>query len=575
MFPKKVGLYALAFFAKNKKELKQMLQSLTQIRKSQQHLTFKKNSKNKLMTGKSYIGNLLSAKGKKTYRTFNPLLNIENPTIFTEATSEEIEEAVSLASKAFKEYSKISGAKKATFLNAIADEILALDTELLKMYCLETGLPEARAIGERSRTIGQLRSFANLVLEGSWVEATIDLAKPKREPLPKSDIRKMLIPIGPVVVFGASNFPLAYSTAGGDTAASLAAGCPVIVKSHPMHAGTGALVASAVIKAAEKTGMPNGVFSNLLSSGIEVGQQLVTHPKVKAVGFTGSIKGGRALYDLAAKRDEPIPVFAEMGSINPVVILPKALKNRHQEIAKTYASSITLGTGQFCTNPGLLLGIKSDSLSSFITHLSEEILKIDPSCMLHPNIKKSYKINKETVISQNNVSVVANFSSDVQNNFAQQAIVTVDGKSFLENPTLHLEVFGPFSMVVECVNDVELEMIITKLEGQLTGTVISDENEISNFSSVISALQNRVGRIIFNGVPTGVEVCESMVHGGPYPASTDSRFTAVGVSSIKRWVRPFSYQDWPNQYLPKELQNQNPLKIFRCIDGERTNEKIV
>ncbi|MDP5091935.1 MAG: aldehyde dehydrogenase (NADP(+)), partial [Polaribacter sp.] len=460
----------------------------------------------------------------------------ENEPIFTEATKEEIEEAVNLASQAFKEFRTISGAKKAEFLNTIADEILALDDELIQMYCQETGLPEGRAKGERGRTVGQLRSFANLVAEGSWVEATIDLAQPTREPLPKSDIRKMLIPIGPVIIFGASNFPLAYSTAGGDTAAALAAGCPVLVKSHPMHAGTGSLVASAIVKAAQKTGMPNGVFSNLNSSGIEVGQQLVAHPKVKAVGFTGSIKGGRALYDLAAKRDEPIPVFAEMGSINPVVILPKALENRHQEIAKTYASSITLGTGQFCTNPGLLLAIKSDGLTNFIKNLSEEIIKINPSCMLHPNIKKGYEINKEKVVSQDKVSVVANFSSEVQNNYAQQAVVRVDGTSFLENPTLHLEVFGPFSMVVQCANELELETIISKLEGQLTGTVLSDNHEISDYPAVISALQNRVGRIIFNGVPTGVEVCESMVHGGPYPASTDSRFTAVGINSIKRWV---------------------------------------
>jgi NADP-dependent aldehyde dehydrogenase len=526
------------------------------------------------MTGKNYIGNQLAAKGTKTYKTFNPELNQENETVFVEATSKEIEEAVNLAATAFKEFRTISGAKKADFLNAIADEILALDDVLIQTYCSETGLPEGRANGERGRTIGQLRSFANLVAEGSWVEATIDEAQPNREPMPKSDIRKMLIPLGPVVVFGASNFPLAYSTAGGDTAAALASGCPVLVKSHPMHAGTGELIASAIIKAAKKTGMPNGIFSNLNSSGIEVGQQLVAHPKVKAVGFTGSIKGGRALLDLAAKREEPIPVFAEMGSINPVIILPKALDNKCQEIAKTYAGSITLGAGQFCTNPGLLLGIKSESLSNFIGVLSEEIIKINPSCMLHPNIKKAYTTNKEKIVSQDKVSVTANYTSVIKNNYAEQAIVTVDGKIFLENSTLHLEVFGPFSMIVQCENASELEEVIANLEGQLTGTIISDENEISSYNNVISALQNRVGRIIFNGVPTGVEVCESMVHGGPYPASTDSRFTAVGINSIKRWVRPFSYQDWPNELLPKELQNENSMAIFRTIDGIRTTKNI-
>jgi len=526
------------------------------------------------MTGKNYIGNQLVATGTKTYKTFNPELDQENETVFVEATSKEIEEALNLAASAFKEFRTISGVKKAEFLNAIADEILALDDLLIQTFCLESGLPEGRAKGERGRTIGQLRSFANLVAEGSWIEATIDEAQPNREPMPKSDIRKMLIPLGPVVVFGASNFPLAYSTAGGDTAAALASGCPVLVKSHPMHAGTGELVASAIIKAAKKTGMPNGVFSNLNSSGIEVGQELVSHHKVKAVGFTGSIKGGRALLDLAAKRAEPIPVFAEMGSINPVVILPKALENRYQEIAKTYAASITLGSGQFCTNPGLLLGIKSESLSNFIAEVSEEIIKINPSCMLHPNIKKGYTINKEKIVSQDKVSVTANYTSSIKNNYAEQAIVTVDGKTFLENPTLHLEVFGPFSMIVQCENASQLEEVIANLEGQLTGTIISDENEISDYQNVISALQNRVGRIIFNGVPTGVEVCESMVHGGPYPACTDSRFTAVGINSIKRWVRPFSYQDWPNELLPKELQNENPMSIFRTIDGLRTTKKI-
>ncbi|ADY31050.1 aldehyde dehydrogenase (NADP(+)) [Cellulophaga lytica] len=523
-----------------------------------------------MISGKNFIGNQLSANGTKTYKTFNPELNTENAIVFTEATAQEIDDAANLAASAFKEFRAVPGIKKATFLNAIANEILALDDVLVKTYCSETGLPEGRAKGERGRTIGQLQNFANLVAEGSWVEATIDTAQPNREPMPRSDIRKMLIPLGPVVVFGASNFPLAYSTAGGDTAAALASGCPVIVKSHPMHSGTGALVASAIIKAAEKTGMPNGVFSNLNSSGIEVGQQLVAHPKVKAVGFTGSIKGGRALFELASKRAEPIPVFAEMGSINPVIILPKALENRQAEIAKTYASSITLGTGQFCTNPGLLLGIKSDALTSFINNVSEEIIKINPSCMLHPNIKKGYVRNKEKVVSQDNVTVTANYRSDVQNNYATQAIVSVDGKTFLENSTLHLEVFGPFSMIVQCENISELETVIASLEGQLTGTVISDSNEVANYPAVITALQNRVGRIIFNGVPTGVEVCESMVHGGPYPASTDSRFTAVGIGSIKRWVRPFSYQDWPNDLLPNELKNNNPSNIFRVINGIRS-----
>jgi len=527
-----------------------------------------------MITGKNYIGNQLLGEGKKMYRTFNPLLNIENEFNFHEVTSEEINKALGLATEAFAEFRKTSGSKKAAFLNAIADEILALSEELIQTYCSETGLPEGRAKGERGRTIGQLRSFAELVQKGSWVEATIDTAIPDRVPIPKPDIRKMLVPLGPVVVFGASNFPLAYSTAGGDTASALAAGCPVVVKSHPMHAGTGELVASAITKAAEKTGMPNGVFSNLNSSGIEVGVKLVQHPDVKAVGFTGSIRGGRALFDLAAKREEPIPVFAEMGSVNPVVMLPEAIKNRGVNLAKTYAGSITLGTGQFCTNPGLLLGIKNEGLTNFIQNLSDEIVKIEPSCMLHPNIIGAYESNKQRAVSQEGLIVVADINIDVQTNYARQTITTVEGKTFLENTTLHQEVFGPFSMVVQCEDATQLKNIISKLEGQLTGTLIADNNEVSEHSEVVAALQNRVGRIIYNGVPTGVEVCPSMEHGGPYPASTDSRFTAVGIHSIKRWVRPFSYQDWPNNLLPDALKDENPLRISRLVNNEQTTKKI-
>ena len=527
-----------------------------------------------MITGKNYIGNQLSAKGNKTYTTFNPQINTENTNVFTEATSEEINAATQLSTEAFKTYKLVSGEKKAVFLKAIAEEIENLGDDLISVYMSESGLPQGRAMGERGRTVGQLRAFAAHIENGSWVNATIDTAQPERQPMPKVDLRKMNVPLGPIVVFGASNFPLAFSTAGGDTAAALAAGCPVIVKSHPMHAGTGELVASAVIKAAEKTGMPNGVFSNLNSSGIEVGQELVQHPQVKGVGFTGSIRGGRALLDTASKRPEPIPVFAEMGSINPVVILPEALEEKATDWAKTYAGSITLGSGQFCTNPGLLLAIKSEGLNEFAQTLAEEIVKVEPSCMLHPNIVGAYNTNKATAISQNGIEVLAKYEGDSKSNYGRQIVSKVDGATFLENPALHQEVFGPFSLIVECENKAELEQILNNLEGQLTGTIIGTENELSINCGIVSALQNRVGRIIFNGVPTGVEVCPSMQHGGPYPASTDSRFTAVGVDSIKRWVRPFSFQSWPNNLLPNELKNENPLQILRNVNGTKTTDKI-
>ena len=527
-----------------------------------------------MITGKNCIGQKLSNKGKVTFKTINPVLNTENEWLFTEANSEEIEEAVSIAWEAFLIYRTISGEKKAAFLNAIADEILDLGDALLDTYCKESGLPKGRAEGERGRTIGQLRAFAQLVAEGSWVDASIDTAIPDRTPLPKIDIRKMSIPIGPIVVFGSSNFPFAYSTAGGDTASALASGCPVIVKSHPMHAGTGEMVASAIIKAAYDHGMPNGVFSNLLDSGRSVGIQLVKHPLVKGVGFTGSIQGGRALYDIASQREEPIPVFAEMGSINPVVILPNALKNECDKWSTAYAESVMGGTGQFCTKPGLILGLKGDLLNQFTQTLGTKLVAINPGCMLHPNIHSNYNSGKDLISSQREVITVAAYKDEVKPNYAQQKLVTVEGKTFLENKILHTEVFGPFAMIVSCENQAELIQVIKNLEGQLSGTILGDANELANYAEIVSAIQNRVGRIVFNGVPTGVEVCPSVTHGGPYPASTDSRFTAVGIHAIKRWVRPFSYQNWPHELLPLELQNENKLKITRLVNNKLSSDVI-
>lgn len=518
---------------------------------------FKKHLKktDKMITGKNYIGNKLSGKGISSHKTINPKLNVENPTTFLEATTEEIEEAVSLATEAFKIYKNTSGKQRATFLNAIADEILALGDTLIEMYCLESGLPEGRAIGERGRTMFQLQSFAELISNEDWRGITIDRAMPDRQPLPKSDIRKTSIPLGPVVVFAASNFPLAFSTAGGDTASALAAGCPVIVKSHAMHSGTGELVASAIIKAAEKTGMPNGVFSNITGRGRTVGVALVKHPKVKAVGFTGSISGGRALFNLGTQRDEPIPVFAEMGSINPVVITPNAITARSEEIASTYAGSITLGTGQFCTKPGLILTVDSDKTQAFVADLAAKTVAIGAQCMLNPGIKSSFVENGNIVSSQEGVTVVGRVEGDIDANFASSQINAVSGTDFLANPKMHTEVFGPFSLVVKSKDEAELIDVINSLEGQLTGTLIAEKSDIQNLEGIVDALQSRVGRVIFNGVPTGVEVTGAMTHGGPYPASSDSRFTSVGIGAIKRWIRPFTYQDWPNELLPEGLKD--------------------
>lgn len=527
-----------------------------------------------MISGANYIGAELSKKGDKQFNTFNPKLNVPTEWAFQEANEEEINEAASLSKTAFVVYREFSGKRKAEFLRAIAEEIENLGDELIQVYTQESGFPEGRANGERGRTMGQLKAFATLLEEGSWIEASIDAEQPDRQPMPKVDLRKMLCPVGPIVVFGSSNFPLAFSTAGGDTASALASGCPVIVKSHPMHAGTGELVASAIIKAAKKTGMPNGVFSNLNSSDIEVGQQLVMHPAVKGVGFTGSIKGGTALYRLASDRDEPIPVFAEMGSVNPVIVLPSALTNKGDEWAKQYAGSIMLGAGQFCTNPGLIMGMKSISLDAFVSTLGSEIAVLEPTCMLHPNIHSNYEKGKQELSDQAKVNVVADYDTDVSPNVAQQRVLSVNGADFLKNSKLHQEVFGPFSIIVHCSDAAEMEAILAKMEGQLTGTVLGNENEIKKYKTIVDTLQDKVGRIIFNGVPTGVEVCPSMQHGGPFPAATDSRFTSVGTGAIRRWVRPVSFQNWPNESLPEALQDGNPLGITRIVDGEHTNSKI-
>lgn len=527
-----------------------------------------------MITGKNYIGSQLKASGTKAFKTFNPQLNKENPEEFIEATPEEINETVVLANQAFATYKNCSGTEKANFLNAIADEILALGEELLVQYCSESGFPRGRAEGERGRMIGQLRSFAEMLTEGSWVQATIDTAVTDRQPAPKEDLRKMLVPLGPVVVFGSSNFPFAFSTAGGDTASALAAGCPVIVKSHSMHIGTGEMIASAVIKAAQKTNMPEGVFSNLVGGGTTLGASLVQHPLVKAVGFTGSIRGGRALFDLAAQRPEPIPVFAEMGSVNPVVFLPNALKENSQKWATAYAGSITMGAGQFCTNPGLLIAVKGAELDQFSEQLAAAIEKIEPFCMLHPSMQADFKSGRVKMEWQDGVSKVAQFKGEVPPNYGRQTVLKVDGKTFLENKTLSHEVFGPFSIIVQCDDEAQLVQIVNQLDGQLTGTIIGESNELKQHTEVITAMQSRVGRLIFNGVPTGVEVCPSMIHGGPYPASSDSRFTAVGIHAVYRWVRPFSYQNWPNDLLPDELQNENPLQILRTINNSSTQSPI-
>ena len=524
----------------------------------------------KKMDGRNLIGYNYSALAEDVMEVLNPALKETLEGQFHVATHEETEKAMQLATQAFESCKKTSGAQRADFLNAIADEIMNLGDVLVQRAMEESGLPEGRIIGERGRTVNQMRLFAKVAEEGSWVEATIDLAQPDRQPIPKADIRKMLVPIGPVVVFTASNFPLAFSTAGGDTASALAAGNPVVVKAHESHLGTNALVAFAIQQAAQKTGMPNGVFSSLNGTGPDLGQRLAKHPLTKAVAFTGSFGAGKALFDAAAQREEPIPVFAEMGSVNPVLLCEEALKNRGTEIAKQYAGSVTLGTGQFCTNPGVLIGKNSPELDHFINELSTSINAINPSIMLNEGICKNYDRNKNHALNQTGVKLEGESKASPQGNEGQPAIASVSGSSFIENTILSEEIFGPFALVVKCENDEILASAVKSLKGQLTATIMAEESEINRYESIINNLQDRVGRILFNGVPTGVEVCHAMQHGGPFPATTDSRFTSVGTGAIKRFARPLAFQSWPKELLPNELKDGNPLGIWRTVDGTFT-----
>lgn len=452
-------------------------------------------------------------------------------------------------------------------MKAIAVELGNCGDDLIHTAMSETNLPEVRLRGERARTIFQLNSYAEACEKGDWLEARIDTAIPDKTP-PKPDIRKMLVPLGPVVVFGASNFPLAYSTAGGDTACAFAAGCPVIVKAHPAHAQTSEIVANAIVTAAKKSHMPEGIFAHVHGASFEVGKALVMHPHTKAVGFTGSYLGGKQLFDWGNQRKEPIPVFAEMGSINPVFLLPEKLKTSAGDIAAMYAGSITLGVGQFCTNPGLIIGIESDFLQTFIHDLGKAIQKIAPAPMLHQGIVTAYKKNKGNALLQEDVHLVAESETMVKENEGLPTIATTSGQAFLSNPVLHQEVFGPYSIVIRCKDMKEMIEVAKHLEGQLTSTLMATDSDIKQNDELVEAVKNICGRFILNSVPTGVEVCLSMQHGGPFPACSDSRFTSVGADGIKRFARPIAFQNWSNELLPDELKNENPFGIWRTVNNE-------
>ncbi|MEZ4811644.1 MAG: aldehyde dehydrogenase (NADP(+)) [Allomuricauda sp.] len=519
------------------------------------------------LQGKNYLGNDTSALGSSTFYGINPATGKNLETAFTEATSDEINKAIEKAKNAFKTYKNKSGEEKAAFLDAIADEIIALGDPLVQRACAETALPEGRIVGERGRTMGQLKLFATVLREGSWVDARIDEAIPDRQPLPRMDIRSMLRPLGPVAVFGASNFPLAFSVAGGDTASALAAGCPVVVKAHSAHPGTCELVAEAILAAAQKTGMPDGVFSMVHGVSHEVGSALVRHEGIQAVGFTGSLKGGKALFDIASKRENPIPVYAEMGSTNPVFILPGAMKERGEEIGKQLHGSFTLGVGQFCTNPGVVIARDSKETQAFKEHLSDLVNNSNSGTMLTEGIHKAFGGGVQELSSHTGVAILAKGNSMGMNQ-GTTSVLTTDGKNFLSNAYLEEEVFGPSTLLVNVANTDEMLKIARKLHGHLTATIHGTEEDLKQNTELIEILEEKVGRLLINGFPTGVEVCDAMVHGGPYPATTDSRSTSVGTKAIERFARQVCYQNFPDALLPDALKNVNPLKIMRLVNGQ-------
>lgn len=490
---------------------------------------------------------------------------------FPTATPEEVDQAVELAEAAFPVYSTLPGKERAAFLRAIAEQLEAVAEDIAERGALETGLPDARLRGETARTTGQLRLFAALIEEGSWVGARIERAQPQRQPLPKPDLRAMLKPLGPVAVFCASNFPLAFSVAGGDTASALAAGCPVVVIAHHSHPGLAEIAGQAVLRAALATNMPEGVFSLLYGGGPTVGISVVQHPAIQAVGFTGSRSGGTALMAAAAGRSQPIPVFAEMSSVNPLILLPGALERGEAALAEAYFTSLTLGVGQFCTNPGLVF-LPEGKGAVFLDRLKSLIEAAPAGVMLNEGIRQAYREMVDAFAAIPGVETLARGTAAPSGNgevgsvAVLPAVFTVSLRRFLEEDLLHSEIFGPAALIVRATES-EIEATIRDLEGQLTATIHGTDSELAANASLVFELQRKAGRLIFNGFPTGVEVCHSMVHGGPYPATSDGRSTSVGTLAIHRFVRPVAYQTFPEACLPPELQDVNPLGIRRMVDG--------
>lgn len=521
------------------------------------------------LKGKSFIGWSSGADGGKKFTAINPATNTALEPAYSSASAEEVDHAARLAAQAFNSYSKCGGKERAAFLRAIAKGIEGITDALVVRVNQEAGLPEPRIRSEAGRTAFQLRLFADLVEEGSWVRARLDRPDPARKPAAKPDVRSMWRALGPVVVFGASNFPLAYSVAGGDTASAFAAGNPVIVKAHPAHPGTSELVGDAIRSAARECNLPEGVFTLLFDAGTEVGAALVRHPLVRAVGFTGSQRGGRALMDIAAARPEPIPVFAEMGSTNPVFILPGALAARGEQIAEGLHGSVTLGAGQFCTKPGMVFLPPAPEAKSFSQSLARRMGESPAPVMLTPQIQSAYAGEVASRAAQTGVALAAEGkpAGSEPGVRGTPALFTAEARDFIAHPELAAEVFGPSTLVVNCNRKEEMLRIARELHGHLTATIHGTEEDLRENRELVEILEQKAGRLVFNGFPTGVEVGHAMIHGGPYPATSDGQSTSVGSQAIYRFARPVCFQNFANEALPEELEDGNPLGIWRLVDG--------
>lgn len=520
------------------------------------------------LQGTSLIGQQALNGDRAAIQAVDPSTGASLEPVYHGLNQADVAQACALAEAAFDTYRETSLEARATFLETIASEIEATGSELVERAMAETGLPQARIEGERGRTCGQLRLFASVVRAGEWLDVRVDPAMPERQPMPRADLRQRHIGLGPVAVFGASNFPLAFSVAGGDTASALAAGCPVIVKGHSAHPGTSELVGRAIQKAVKACQLPEGVFSLLFGAGNEIGQALVADPRIQAVGFTGSRSGGTALMQTAQSRPQPIPVYAEMSSINPVFLLPEALEARGKDLGEAFVGSLNMGAGQFCTNPGLVIGVKGAGLTAFLDAACTAVEQSGAQTMLTPGIHRAYQAGVSTLSESGNVREIARGQTGGEYQ-CQTGLFAASGRDFLASEALQAEVFGAASLVIECDDVEEMKQVAEQLEGQLTATLQMDDGDVEQAKALLPTLERRAGRILANGWPTGVEVCHAMVHGGPYPATSDSRTTSVGSAAIKRFLRPVCYQSLPAALLPEALKEDNPLQVSRLVDGRR------